>query len=205
MPVLSDQQIALYAYRAGARNSTTAQDLTIAVAVALAESGGDPSATHKNSDKYGSTDLGEWQINNYWHRDLLAKYNWSDPAANAQMMWIIKTQRGGWSQWSTFNSGAFFKYMPRAITAAAAIMSGQVPTMPGATDTTAGDMGTGSSGFSITNPHTWLRVAMIGAGAVLMLVALAMLGWQGAPPEAKQLAKSTAKTAAKTAVKAAVA
>lgn len=201
MPTLSDSQIALYAYRAGFRNTTGAQDLTLAVAIALAESGGDPSQTHKNSDSHGSTDLGTWQINNYWQRDLLAKYNWSDPAANAQMAYIIKTQRGGWSQWSTFNNGSFFQYMPRAIKAADAIMGGQVPTMPGATDTTTGNMDPGSSGISsLTSGHTWLRVAMIVSGAVLLLVALAMLGWQGAPEGAKTIAKSAAKTAVKTAV-----
>jgi hypothetical protein len=201
MPKLSDQQIALLAYRAGARNKPGAQDLTLAVAIALAESDGDPSVTHKNSDSRGTTDLGLWQINNYWHRDLLAKYNWSDPQANANMMWIIKTQRGGWGQWSTFNSGRFFQYMPRAIDAAAAVMGGQVPTLPGATDTSTGDMGAGSSATAnITNPHTWLRVAMIGSGAVLVLIALVMLGWEGAPEGVKSLAKTAAKTAVKTAV-----
>ena len=196
MPTLSDQQIALYAYRAGFRNKTGAQDLTLAVAIALAESGGDPSVTHKNSDKHGSTDLGTWQINNYWHRDLLAKYNWSDPAANAQMAYIIKTQRGGWSQWSTFNNGTFFRYMPRAINAAAAIMNGQLPTMPGDTSIPTANMDSGSSGISsLTSGHTWLRVAMIMAGGVLILVALAMLGWQGAPEGTRKLAKTAVKTA----------
>lgn len=198
MPKLSDAQIALYAYRAGFRNTTGAQDLTLAVAIALAESEGDTSVTHQNSDSHHTTDLGVWQINNYWHRDLLAKYNWSDPQANADMAYIIKTQRGGWSQWSTFNSGAFFKYMPRAMNAAAAVMGGQVPTMPGDTQTPAANMDNGSSG--ITSGHTWLRVAMITAGGVLVLVALALLGWEGAPEGAKTLAKTAAKTAAKAAV-----
>jgi Transglycosylase SLT domain. len=201
MPKLSDQQIALYAYRAGFRNKAGAQDLTLAVAIALAESDGDPSVTHKNSDSRGTTDLGTWQINNYWHRDLLAKYNWSDPQANADMAYIIKTQRGGWSQWSTFNSGRFFKYMPRAMNAAAAVTGGQVPTMPGDTSTSTANMDSDSSGISsLTSGHTWLRVAMILSGSVLLLVALAMLGWEGAPEGAKTLAKTAAKTAVKAAV-----
>lgn len=203
MTQLSDAQIALYAYRAGARNTALAQDLTLAIAIALAESGGDTAVTHKNSDSRGTTDLGTWQINNYWHRDLLAKYSWSDPQANAKMMWIIKTQRGGWAQWSTFNNGSFFKFMPRAIKAAEAVGKGGITTLPEGT-TPAGNVGSDSSTASITNPHTWLRVAMIGTGMVLVFVTLAMLGWEGAPPEAKTLAKATAKTAAKTAVKAAV-
>ena len=46
----------------------TGPDLPIAVAVAQAESGGDPLATHVNAD--GSTDLGLWQINDRAHPDL---------------------------------------------------------------------------------------------------------------------------------------
>lgn len=210
MTKLSDVQIAQYAFKAGFRNSPVHQNLTMAVAIALAESGGDTAVTHKNSDSRGTTDLGVWQINNYWHRDLLTKYSWSDPLQNAQMAFIIVGQSNGtWTQWSTFNSGSFFKYMARAIKAATAVQSGTATTLPQDVNTPAGDMGAGSSASdgataSITNPHTWLRVAMVGTGMVLVLVSLAMLGWEGAPPEAKSLAKSTAKTAAKTAVKAAV-
>lgn len=201
MPVLSDVQIAQYAYNAGARNSPAAQDLNIAVAIALAESGGDSSATHVNSDAHRSTDLGEWQINNYWQKDLLAKYNWSDPAANAQMMWIIKTTRGGWTNWSTFTGGAFFRFMPRAITAANTVMKGGGTTVPSTAMVPAANMDSGSSGLGkITDSHTWLRLATITAGGILLLVSLAMLGWQGAPQGAKTVAKGVAKTAVKVAV-----
>jgi hypothetical protein len=204
MTQLSDTEIALHAYRAGARNKPGAQDLTLAVAIALAESGGDTAVTHKNSDSRGTTDLGVWQINNYWHRDLLAKYSWSDPGANALMMWIVKTQRGGWPQWSTFNSGSYFKFMPRAIKAAAIVSNkGTVTTLPEPTTPAGdpgGDTGGDSSTASITNPHTWLRAAMVGTGMVLVFVTLAMLGWEGAPEGAKTLAKTAAKTAVKAAV-----
>ncbi len=200
MTILTDTQIAQYAYRAGFRNSPKAQDLTISVAVALAESGGDTAVTHKNSDSRHTTDLGEWQINNYWHRDLLAKYSWSDPYANAQMAFIIKTKRGGWPQWSTFNNGTFFKYMPRAIRAAEAVQSGSVTPLPNAPVPT-GNVDADSSGIAaITNPHTWLRLAMIVTGGILVLVALVLLGWEGAPAPVKQVAKTAAKTAVKAAV-----
>jgi len=201
MTILTDQQIASYAYKAGARNEIGAQDLTLSVAIALAESGGDTAVTHKNSDTRRTTDLGVWQINNYWHRDLLAKYAWSDPAANAQMMWIIKTQRGGWAQWSTFNNGSFFKYMPRAIKAAEAVQSGTAQTLPQATNDPAANMDSNSNATAtLTSPNTWLRLAMIVTGGLLLLVALAMLGWEGAPTPIKKAAKTAGKTAVKAAV-----
>lgn len=54
----------------------------------------------------------------------------------------------------------------------------------------------GSSGFGkLTDPHTWLRVATVIAGGVLVLVALAMLGWDNAPEGAKTAAKTAAKVA----------
>lgn len=200
MTVLTDQQIAAYAYRAGFRNNIEHQDLTLSVAVALAESDGNTAATHRNSDSRGTTDLGVWQINNYWHRDLLAKYAWSDPYANAQMAFIIKTQRGGWQQWSTFNHGTFFKYMPRAIKAAEAVQSGSTTPLAEQPTATSDSSGLSASVATITSGHTWLRLAMIVTGGILVLVALAMLGWEGTPEPVRSTAKAAAKTAAKVAV-----
>lgn len=193
MPTLSAEQIAQYAYNAGFRNIPgKSQDLTISVAVALAESGGQTTVTHKNSDKYGSVDYGVWEINGYWHADLLARGNWSDPAYNAKMAYIIKTTRGGWSQWSTFNSGSFFKHMPAAIKAAEAVQQGTGSVGSGGPITEpVTDMDSDSSGIEkITDPHTWLRLAMITTGGMLVIVALVMLGWNGAPESAKTLAKA---------------
>lgn len=193
MPTLSAVQIAQYAYNAGARNSAAGQDLTLAVAIALAESGGQTNVTHKNSDSRRTTDYGVWQINGYWHADLIARGNWSDPAYNAQMMWIIKTKRGGWSQWSTFKSGSFFKHMPTAIRAAEAVQksggTAQVPS--GNAVDPAANMDSDSTGLAtITDPHTWLRLAMISAGGVMIIAALLMLGWNDMPDTAKTIAKA---------------
>lgn len=51
--------------------------------------------------------------------------------------------------------------------------------------------GSSSSGIGkITDPHTWLRLATILAGGILVLVALAILGWDQAPETAKTVAKA---------------
>src|SRR4051812_48178503 len=56
--------------------------LDTAIAVALAESGGNDQAMHKNSN--GSTDFGLWQINSV-HTDLLKKYTWNNAGDNTEM------------------------------------------------------------------------------------------------------------------------
>lgn len=115
--LLSDGQIAAYASAAG----FTGNDLSIAVAVCLAESGGRTNATNHNSD--GSTDYGLWQINSV-HADLLSQGSWSDPADNARMAHAV-WQSSGWGAWTTYKSGAYFVYIVRG--RAAATASGNAP------------------------------------------------------------------------------
>jgi cell wall-associated NlpC family hydrolase len=73
-------------------------------AIALAESGGDPRATHRDSD--GTIDRGLWQINSihgYGTRSF-------DPLANARE--AVAIERGsGLDAWSTYQSGAYERYM----------------------------------------------------------------------------------------------
>jgi hypothetical protein len=52
-----------------------------------------------------------------------------------------------------------------------------------------------SSLGKITDPHTWLRLATATAGGVLVMVSLAMLGWDNAPDSAKTAAKAAATAA----------
>lgn len=101
---LSDAQLAQLAGQAG----WTGVNRTIAVAVALAESGGSISAQHVNSD--GSTDYGPWQVNSvhgYSPSVLLT------PEGNAQAAFQV-WQQDGWRPWTAYNIGAYLLYMPRA-------------------------------------------------------------------------------------------
>src|SRR5580765_197332 len=78
-----------------------------AAAVALAESSGNPDATHANGNR--STDFGLWQINSV-HGQLLAGQNWRDPVANARMAFSV-WQGSGWRAWTTYNTGAYRRYL----------------------------------------------------------------------------------------------
>lgn len=93
---LSPQQIGFYASRAG----FTGQNLVIAIAVALAESGGSVGAIN-TANKDGSTDRGLWQINSV-HKQF-QQSRLFDPAYNAFAAFQIS---GGhnWFPWATYTT-----------------------------------------------------------------------------------------------------
>jgi hypothetical protein len=101
-----------------------AAEWATAIAVALAESGGDTDALGVN-DKgtmptpapvtWGSYDCGLWQVNNYWHGAKMVALNWRDPYANAELAYRAWLEgKSTWRPWSTFNSGAHARFMPHA-------------------------------------------------------------------------------------------
>jgi hypothetical protein len=103
------------ATRAAAAAGFTGPDLDVAVAVAGAESGWQPTVTHRNRN--GTTDHGMWQINSV-HADVLASGNWRDPYANARMARTVWQRAGGsWTPWTTYRSGAYRGYLPSAAAA----------------------------------------------------------------------------------------
>lgn len=53
-----------------------------------------------------------------------------------------------------------------------------------------GDGGIGDAVKTLTNPRTWLRLAMIVSGGILILTALALMGWENAPASVKTAAKA---------------
>jgi cell wall-associated NlpC family hydrolase len=91
------------------------EDPVHAVAIAGAESGWNPDATHYNNDDHASIDYGIWQVNGYWHKDLLAMGSWRKAEDNAMMARKVYDDAGGsWSPWSTQDSGAWKAYEDRA-------------------------------------------------------------------------------------------
>lgn len=72
--------------------------LLVAVAIALAESGGDEKAVNHNTD--GSTDMGAWQINSI-HTDLLTGKNPYDLQQNAAMAYTLYKRAGSFRDWTT--------------------------------------------------------------------------------------------------------
>lgn len=115
MAKLSPAQIAEYAHDAGFRG----QDLTVAVAVALAESGGDPKA---HNPVPPDNSYGLWQINMHGNLgparrdefDLDGNRELFDPEENAKAAWAISGHGNSFEPWTTYTSGAYKQYLDDA-------------------------------------------------------------------------------------------
>ncbi len=115
MSTLSPEQIARHAHDAGFRG----QDLTIAVAVALAESGGNPRA-HNATPPDNS--YGLWQINMLGamgperrrEYGLGSNAELFDPAENAKAANKISGDGRSWTPWSTYTNGAYKRHLDAA-------------------------------------------------------------------------------------------
>lgn len=115
MTRLTPAQVAGYAARAG----FTGAGLTRAVAVALAESGGNPRArSAPNHDKWHSVDRGLWQFNSHWHPEVSDAQAY-DPAAAAAAAYRVSKRGTDWHEWSTWNNGAAAAMLPIAALGAA--------------------------------------------------------------------------------------
>lgn len=153
--VLTDIQIAQAALGAGLG---VGQAVT-AVAIALAESGGNPLARHVNAD--GTVDRGLWQINSYWHKEVPDNVAYSVAGA-AQAMKAISAGGINFSPWSTFGSGAYAAYLSRA-TLAVNAAAGAGPGV--SADYTAPDASTsGNGGSAFAEVAAW--------GGVIVLLAI---------------------------------
>jgi len=128
----------------------TGNDAIMAVAVALAESRGNPKATNANSNK--STDYGLWQINSCHLHDggaIPSDPNaLFDPVTNAKSAYQIWSVGHSWQPWSTYPAAAR-SYMDRAQAASRAPAS-ELPA------STAAGTSQGASGM----PQTALVQAM---------------------------------------------
>ncbi|WP_020671710.1 transglycosylase SLT domain-containing protein [Amycolatopsis nigrescens] len=122
MSKLTAEQIAQHAYQAGFRG----QGLSTAVAVALAESGGN-SRAHNGTPPDNS--YGLWQINmlggmgperrRQFH--LESNKELFSPAENAKVAYALSSHGKYWRPWSTYTNGAYRKYLGAARKAAHAV------------------------------------------------------------------------------------
>lgn len=165
---ISDIDIARHARQAGFSGT----DVPIAVAVALAESGGNPHAVNRN-DTGGTQSFGLWQINSV-HSSLLASGDWRDPASNARMAFAV-FQRQGWRAWGVYNSKKYLLFLPRG-TAAAGITQidpGEVIDSLNPFDEIGEIMADIKRGFDfVTDTKNWLRLGFIIGGSGLLLIGL---------------------------------
>jgi hypothetical protein len=112
---VEDGRIAALAFQAGFRD----EQLVTAVAVALAESGGDPAAHNPRppDDSYGL-----WQINMIGSLGPARRSTFGipnnaalfDPAINAKAAWEVSSHGTNWRPWSAFTSGKYRQYLERA-------------------------------------------------------------------------------------------
>jgi hypothetical protein len=111
MGKLSASDIAVVAAQAG----FTGPDLQVAVAVALAESSGNPAAVGDvNVPVAGAQSTGLWQINSHFHPEF-AGQDLTDPQTNANAAYSVYTAAGSsFSPWSTYKNGAYSAYIVQA-------------------------------------------------------------------------------------------
>jgi len=120
---LSAAQIAQLAQNAG----FSGENLSVAVAIALAESGGNPSAYNPETavkTPNGQGSFGLWQIYLFKHPEF-AGQNLYDPQTNANIAFFISSNGTNFNPWSTFNprDGSTPRYLAHVADADAAVAS----------------------------------------------------------------------------------
>lgn len=183
MAKVSDETIAAAASGAGFPPDKVA----MAVAVALAESGGDATALN-TSNTNGTRDHGLWQINSI-HKADLASGDWRNPADNARMAFNVYRRAGNsFAPWVAWKNGRHLPFMARAQAAASKVTNGAVgdngdglftnlPT--GLPDFGLGELKDGLKKAIdvVTDRDTWVRAGMLALGALVLIVGVFALVW----------------------------
>lgn len=119
--------IARYAYDAGWRGT----DLVTAVAIAYAESGGNPQSYNPETaagTPVGSGSVGLWQVYRKAHPEF-ASWDLNDPATNARAAYSVWKQAGQkFRPWSTYQHGSHLKYLAKAAGEVNALGTGEIRT-----------------------------------------------------------------------------
>lgn len=151
---LSARQIAQYAAAAG----FSGEALVMAVAVALAESGGRPGVIN-TANRDGSRDRGVWQINTVHGGSDAELLN---PATNASYAYRISSGGSDWSPWVVYKTGAYRTHLAtaRAAVTEAGAVGGFGRSAGGIPDPLdvlhgAGDLAEGIAEGIVTAPFDW--------------------------------------------------
>ena len=167
MPVLSINQLAALASNAG----FSGQDVVTAVAVALAESGGDPTKYNpevKAGAAQGQGSYGLWQIYLHAHPEFDPVQLINDPAYNASAAYTVFAQAGySFMPWTTFKYGQYQTFLPQV---QAALASSPIADQVATDGSTSGGDGGGNGGAPPPDNSTLVALAIGGAlllGAIL--------------------------------------
>lgn len=152
--ILTPTQIAYYAQTAG----FDGEDLVTAVAIALAESSGNPNVYNPETSAPGGTPAGQgsyglWQIYLKEHPEFAAD-NLYDPQTNANDAYEIYSKAGGFSPWASYNSGAYQAFLGAASSAGGPAIAMPLPSSFGTQDES------GQAGFSL-NEFLWIGAAVL--------------------------------------------
>lgn len=204
--VLGDEQIAALAAKCWQK-----QNQIIAVAVCLAESGGNEHASNYCC-------VGLWQINVLVHTQYTKKAM-ENGVANVTAACVIFHAAGGWQPWESYTNGSYKQYLPRAQKAVKEwARSGSGENVEGLTEPFGGPHSEGAAEATVNAAKSalswtaelakvlhflgsssgWLRVGKVALGGVLLLIALDELSKIGPGPSvnatgaAKKLAKGAA-------------
>lgn len=192
---MNQSQIYTYARNAGLPDARA----RIAAAIAMAESGGNPTQVTDDSDDYS---FGLWQINmkGSMGPSRRAMYGLSknedllDPAVNARVMSAISKQGQNFNAWTTYTSGKYKQFMTGSVKLVdlpipgpgGVIVNGLsrfLPdTVPGVgtsvdvldTVVKVGGAVTKTAGW-VSNPRNWIRVAYVIGGGILVYAAVETL------------------------------
>lgn len=180
MPQISDAAIAGAAKGSGLNANQTA----IAVAIALAESGGN-TTSHNGvppDDSYGL-----WQINMLGSMGPSRRQQFGittneelySPSVNAKAMFMLSNGGQNWRPWTTYTRGTYLRFMARgqAVAGTSATQPGTVAPGGATTPVSLSDSLTSITNFlaMLKDPKYWLRLALIAVGAGLAFYGLMKL------------------------------
>lgn len=191
-------EIAQYARGAGLSGDAVA----ISVAIALAESGGNPKA---HNPVPPDNSYGLWQINMLGSLGTARRRQFGissndelyDPATNARAMYAISGGGKDWTPWTTYTRGAYLAFLGKARAAAGSDVSGATAQNAGlGTD----DLENLNKGIkTITDSGTWTRIGLFVAGFILIVIALFAITGDGKLSSGTKKAISLAVTKGKVA------
>jgi len=195
-------EVGIVAYEAGVRDSGP---LATAIAIAMAESGGNPRAYNGRGrdDSYGlwqinmQGDLGPTRRQQFGLKSNSELYT---PSVNAKAMMQISGSGKSWGPWSTYGGLRYYALLPAAKTAALGVAAGRGTgeAVDEATDIAGGaieatQQGIGAvlkAGRWMSDRNNWFRVAKVAVGGALIiggLVAVSRPAIESAVPVGKVL------------------
>jgi hypothetical protein len=188
-------------------------DILVAAAVALAESGGDPGAVGDGGDS-----IGLWQINRPAHPTIGTVAELKDPAYNARAAHQVWTAEG-WRAWTQYRNGRYRPHYDKLRSDVRNLDTGEgglidwssvpvVGPVVGGVEAVGDAVNAGVDGLAetmgatvqalnalrewVSDSHNWTRVALVVGGVALALVGAAAVARPATESVVKPVVKAVA-------------